>query len=158
MLFSNLYNIVKLALLLLTLYILIRGKITYNMKYGIPLWTCIIGILVASILLQWEKPDLRLTLTIGLTIIMGIIYFLHFRKREKTTLDYMKLGFLIFIIFDTAIINTMRYLYITESGPEYINAPLANRLSEIFNLISLIIASIIAFRVFKAERKLIIED
>jgi len=151
--YSLINSVFSIFVLLLIIYISQYSKISKEKEYRIPFWTIIVLSFVCLRLIGWEFPVLRIVL-LGLTLVVIFsIYYLHFRQRTKTSLDYLKLAWLLFFIFDNFTINSMRYIYTTDKSNCLINNDVTNLLDLIFDFIHVVLLSIIAFKIYITQKK-----
>jgi hypothetical protein len=151
--YSMINSVLMILITLLILYITSRSKITKDKRFGYSFW--IINILSFACLMWigWKYPIWRIIiLGFYLSAIISI-YYIHFRQRIKTILDYLKLCWLIYFAIDNLIINSMRFMYITNEKTSLINKDFTNNIDLLFDFGHLLFLYIIAYKIFNSEKK-----
>lgn len=134
---------------LLVLYLTLHSKITADKVYGRIFWAIIIVLFSVLTWMQWNYPALRFIILVSGSLALVVVYYLHFRKREKSHLDYLKLCWLLFFSLDNITVNFMRFIYKNYPSTTLVTKDSANLVSEIFNITHIVILSIIAFMTYK---------
>ena len=145
--YSIVESIVNILLFLLILYISKHSQITKDVKFRIPFWTMIILWTITLTWFNWDYPDFRVFLLVEFAISIVTIYFLNFRKRLKSGLDYLKLSWVIVFFTGALTINFMKYFILKEVNISFVNSEGIILLDRTFNITilfySLLIAGII---------------
>lgn len=156
MIYSSLItSVCKILTLVFVVYITQYSQITKDTKYRYPFWMSVFISIITLFVIRWELPLLRMYLVVVFMLLIFSIYFLHFLKRQKTTLDFIKLGAIFLFAIDNLTINTMRYLYGKGYITPLINKETTNTLSDIFNIAFMCILGLIAFIIYRNRREMV---
>lgn len=154
--YSIVESIVNIFLFLLILYISKHSQITKDVKFRIPFWTMIILLTMTLAWFSWDYPEFRVFLLVEFAISIVTIYFLNFRKRLKSGLDYLKLSWVIVFFTGALTINLMKYLSLKQIHIPFVNSEGIILIDRMFNFTilfySLLIAGIIYIKVNKQKQ------
>ena len=145
-------SVTSILFYLLIIYITRYSNITKDRKYGNPFWTVNLLSFVFLAWIGWRFPIWRMSILSLSLVTIIFIYYLHFRQRTTTKLDYWKLGWLLFFAFDGLTVNSMRYIYSTDKNVSLINKDFTNQIDLLFDFTHLIILGIISYMIFKTEK------
>lgn len=151
---SHFNSFVTFLYLMLVLYVSKRSAVTRDSQLGVPFWALNVLIAVSAFWMKWDAPYLRITL-LGM-IALGIVftYYLSFRKRVKTGLDYLKLVWIMLFFADTMTINTMRGLVFKGFDNSFVNPKMVSRLDHLFDLFLMLYLLLIALIIYTNEKKI----
>ena len=145
-------SVTSITFFLLIVYITRYSNITKDRKYGTPFWIINLLSFVFLAWIEWRFPIWRMSILSLYLVTIISIYYLHFRQRTTTKLDYWKLGWLLFFAFDNLTINSMRYIYTTDKNVSLINKDFTNQIDLIFDFTHLVLLCIISYMIFKTEK------
>jgi len=145
--------IITILMLLLIGYISLYSQINKDIKLRAPFWVMIILMMAVSTWMKWDNPYLRLTIMAVIGIGILSIYYLSFRKRIKTRLDYLKLIWIILFFVDVLTINLMRSLILKGFDNVFVNPKLVLRLDNLFDIFMLLFTIVIAGIIYRNEIK-----
>lgn len=149
--YSSIDNVISILIFLLIVYITWYSNITKDTKYGTPFWIINLLSFVFLAWIEWRFPIWRMSILSLYLVTIISIYYLHFRQRIKTKLDYWKLGWLLFFAFDNLTINSMRYIYTTDKD-SLINKDFTNQIDLVCDFTHLVLLCIISYMTFKTEK------
>ncbi len=106
---SLLQEMFKLFFFALIVYISYNSKITRDKIFRLFFWIPIATTYIGSALIQTDFRDFGVILLVLSLISVLFVYGLHFLKREKELLDYLKIFWLLLIVADLAMVNLFRF-------------------------------------------------
>lgn len=145
--------IIPILMMMLILYISSHSHISKDPKLRMPFWILIILMSAISTWMKWDYPFLKISIMATMCISILYIYYLSFRIRIKTMLDYLKLTWIILFFMDVLIINHMRSLVARGHGNAFVNLKLIMRLDHSVDVFMLLFTFLIAGIIYRNERK-----
>lgn len=150
---SFIASIVNFVIFLLILFISIHSQILKDKNLNFPFWTMILFMSVTLVWFHCKYPALRFILLVEFAVSIVIIYYLSFRKRLKSGLDYLKLFWLLFFFINILTINFLEYLVIREYNNALVNEETIILLDRIFDISLLLYTMMIAGIIYVNQYK-----
>lgn len=151
--FGILRLVYPFLMMMLIFYISSHSHICKDTKLRMPFWILIILMSGISTWMKWDYPFLRISIMTTMSISILYIYYLSFRTRIKTMLDYLKLTWIILFLVDVQTIDLMRSLILKGYDNAFVNLKLVMRLAHSIDVFMLLFTILIAGIIYRNEKK-----
>ena len=151
---SLLQEMFKLFFFALIVYISYNSKITRDKIFRLFFWIPIATTYIGSALIQTDFRDFGVILLVLSLISVLFVYGLHFLKREKELLDYLKIFWLLLIVADLAMVNLFRF-FSNKSINQSLDftKDLVNRVDLMIDIVTGILLLVISAMIFIKNKK-----
>lgn len=151
--FGILSLIYPFLMMMLIFYISSYSHICKDTKLRMPFWILIILMSGISTWMKWDYPILKISIMATMSISILYIYYLSFRTRIKTMLDYLKLTWIILFLVEVQTIDIMRSLIHKGYANAFVNLKLVMRLDSSVDIFMLLFTILIAGIIYRNEKK-----
>lgn len=151
--FGILSLIYPFLMMMLIFYISSHSHICKDTKLRMPFWILIILMSGISTWMKRDYPFLKISIMATMSISILYIYYLSFRTRIKTMLDYLKLTWIILFLVDVQTIDLMRSFIPKEYDNAFVNLKLVMRLDRSVDVFMLLFTILIAGIIYRNEKK-----